>query len=112
MRRPCGYSASSRLRTRSSGSWMLSGDLLRDAVGREQAVHQRLQAVGLLHDDLRVLGQLRAFELALQQLRRAAQPAERVLDLVREVADQRAARLGLVVQPLLARDAQLLVQSR
>jgi len=62
-------------------------------VRREHPVHQRLQAVGLLDDDLRVLAQLRALELSLEQLRRAAQPAERVLDLVGEIAQQLAARL-------------------
>ena len=54
--------------------------------------------------------QLRALELPLEQLRRAAQAAQRVLDLVREIADQPAAGLGLIEQPLFARDAQLLVQ--
>ena len=81
----------------------------RRAVRREHAVHQRLQPIGLLDDDLRVLAQLRPLELALQELRRAAQAAERVLDLVREVADQLAVRLLLRVHALLALDAQLLL---
>ena len=50
-----------------------------------------------------------AVELALEQLRRAADAAERILDLVREAADQLAVRLLLLEQPLLARDLQLLV---
>ena len=50
-----------------------------------------------------------AIELALEQLRRAAQAAQRVLDLVREVADQLAVRLLLDHQALLARLAQLLL---
>ena len=53
--------------------------------------------------------ELRPVELALEQLRGAANAAERVLDLVREAADQLAVRLLLLVQPLLARDLQLLV---
>jgi hypothetical protein len=48
-------------------------------------------------------------ELALEQLRRAAQAAERVLDLVREVADQLAVRLLLRLDARLALDAQLLL---
>ena len=72
---------------------MLTGARLRQAVRREQPVHQRLQAVGFLDDHLRVLVQLRPLELALEQLRRAADAAERILDLVREVADQLAVRL-------------------
>jgi hypothetical protein len=69
----------------------------------------KLQAVGFLDDHLRVFPQLRALELALQQLRRAAQAAERVLDLVREVADQLAVRLLLRLDARLALDAQLLL---
>ncbi len=51
----------------------------------------------------------RAVELAFQQLRGAADPAQRVLDLVREAADQLAVRLLLLEQAFLARDLQLLV---
>ena len=50
-----------------------------------------------------------AVELALEQLRRAADAAERVLDLVREVADQLPVRLLLLERALLARDLQLLL---
>jgi hypothetical protein len=57
---------------------------VRQAAGREQAVHERLQAVGLLHDHLRELALLRVAQLALEQLRRAADAAQRVLDLVGE----------------------------
>ena len=53
--------------------------------------------------------ELRAVELALEELRGAADAAERILDLVREIADQLAVRLLLLEQPLLARDLQLLV---
>ena len=69
------------------------------AVRRQQAVDQRLQAVGLLDDDLGVFAQRpRARQLQLQQLRRAADAAERVLDLVRQVADQLLVGLRLVEQ--------------
>ena len=88
--RPPGYSARIRLRTRSQHLVDVHRADVRRPVRREQAVHQRLQPVGLLDDDLRVLAQVRPVELALEQLRRAAKPAERVLDLVREVADQLA----------------------
>ena len=50
-----------------------------------------------------------AVELALEQLRRAADAAQRILDLVREAADQLAIRLLLLEQALLARDLELLV---
>ena len=52
---------------------------------------------------------MRPVELALEQLRRAAYAAQRILDLVREIADQLAIRLLLLEQALLARDLQLLV---
>ena len=81
----------------------------RQPVRRQQPVDERLQAVGLADDDLRVFDQLRPVELALEELRGAADAAERIPDLVREIADQLAVRLLLLVQPLLARDLQLLV---
>ena len=79
------------------------------AVRREQPVHQRLQPIRLADDHLRVLDQLRPVELALEQLRRAADAAQRILDLVRETADQLAIGLLLLEQALLARDLELLV---
>ncbi len=63
---------------------------------RQQALHQRLQAVGFLDDDLRVFAQGFARQLVLQQLRRAADAAERVLDFMREVAQQFT--VGLLLQ--------------
>ena len=48
-------------------------------------------------------------DLHLEQLRRAADAAERVLDLVREVADQLLGDLGLVERALLAVLARLLL---
>jgi hypothetical protein len=76
-------------------------------VRAQQPVHQVLQAVGLGDDDVGELAQLRVVEFVLQQLCRAADAAEGVLDLVGEVADQLAVGLLLVQQLLLARDAQL-----
>src|SRR5258708_29194873 len=81
----------------------------RGAMRREHPVHQPLQAIGFLDDDLRVFAQLGLIELALEQLRRAAQAAQRILDFVREIADQLAVGLLLEHQALLARVAQLLL---
>ncbi len=50
-----------------------------------------------------------AFQLPVEQLRRAADAAQWVLDLVREVANQLAGGLALVEQALLACDLELLV---
>src|SRR4051794_41220575 len=72
---------------------------------RQHAIHQPLQPVGFLDDHLGVFAQLRLLELALEELCRPSQAAERILDLVREVADQLAVRLLLEHQALLARMA-------
>ncbi len=76
----------------------------------QQPVDQRLQPVRFLDDDLRVLAQLVALTLAefeLEQLRRAANAAERILDLVREIADQLLVDRREVVDALLAVGAQM-----
>src|SRR6185436_14121848 len=44
---------------------------------RKQPIEERLQSIGFLDDYLRVFDQFGAFQLALEQLRRAAQTAER-----------------------------------
>ena len=75
---------------------------MRLAVRREQPVDERLQAVGLLDDDLRVLGQRARLDFHLQQLRCAADAAERVFDFMREVADQLLVGLRLIERALLA----------
>ena len=80
------------------------------AVRRQQAVHQRLQTVGLVDDDLGVFAQLAAVDLHLQQLRRATDAAQRILDLVGEVVEQLLVGLGLVGQALLALLARLQFQ--
>ena len=74
--------------------------------GREQFFHQRAQTVRLLHDDLGVFAQGRLFQFLLQQLRRAAYAAQRILDLVREVAQQQAIGLRLVQHLLFARQLE------
>ena len=84
-------------------------DDVRLAVRREQAVDEQLQPVGLLDDHLGVFGQRARLDLHLEQLRRAADAAERVLDLVGEVADQLLGRLGLLERALLALLAVLLL---
>ncbi|MCY1433922.1 hypothetical protein D9M71_499640 [compost metagenome] len=61
---------------------------LRQLVRAEHAVHQVPQAVGLFDDDVGVVLQRLVRQLAGEQLRRAADAAERVLDLVGEAAHQ------------------------
>ena len=75
------------------------------ARGPGHRVDQRGEPVGLADDDCGVFLQSRRRQLALQQLRRAAQPAERVLDLVRELANHEAAAVQAREQVVLARDA-------
>src|SRR5204863_7819443 len=65
---------------------------------------------GLLHDDLREFAQLRVRELALEELCRSADPAQRILDLVREVAHELAVRELLLYQSGLARNLELLLE--
>ena len=64
-------------------------------------------------DDLRVFAQRRRVgqfgQLVFEQLRRPADTPERVLDLMRQVADQFAVGLLLLQQALLAAGFQLLV---
>jgi hypothetical protein len=82
---------------------------LHRAVRRQQAPHQILQAVGLLDDHLCVLAQTRIVEFALQQLRRTADAAERVLDFVHQVAYQLAIGMLLLDQALFPGRSQLLI---
>src|SRR5574343_184094 len=76
---------------------------------RQQPLHQILQAVGLLDDDLGVFLERRVGQFVLQQLRCAADAAQRILDLVRQVADQFAAGLLLFDQPFLAGRRQMVL---
>ena len=86
--------------------------LVRVTVRRQQPVHQALQAVGLVDDDLGVFGQRRVGQLQFhcKQLRSAAQAAQRVLDFMGQVADQVLVRLGLLAQAFFALLAYLLRQ--
>ena len=82
---------------------------VRHAVRREQAVHQKLQSIGFLDDDLRILMKRRSIELAVEKLCGTAYSAQRILDLVREIADQLAIRLILIEHPFFTLDTPLLV---
>ena len=75
----------------------------------QQTLHQVLQPVGFVDDDLGIFAELRVVEFAFEQLRRTADAAERILDLVRQIADQFAVGLLLFEQALLARSLNLLV---
>src|SRR4051812_9345891 len=83
------------------------------SVRGKQAIQQALEAIRLLDDHLRVFtkthAKIRAFELALQELRRSAQAAQGITDLVSQVADELAVRILLGDDALLARLAKLLL---
>ena len=76
----------------------------------ESTAARWLQAIDFLHDHLREFAELRVGKLALEELRRAADPAQRVLDLVREVAHELAIGFLLLDQLRLARDLELLLE--
>ena len=73
---------------------------MRTPVRCQQPVHQGLQAVGLPNDDLGVLGEFARFDFHLQQLGGPPNAAQRVLDLVGQVANQFLVGLGLIGQSL------------
>src|SRR4051812_28501269 len=83
------------------------------AVRSKQAIQQTLEAIRLLDDHLRVFtktrAKIRAFELTLEQLRRSAQAAQGIADLVSQVADELAIGVLLGDDALLARLAKLLL---
>ena len=84
-------------------------ELLRGrAPGSEHAIEQVGEPVRLADDDARVLAQRRIEQLALEQLRRAAQTAQRILDLVRELANHETAAAELREQRVLAREPPML----
>ena len=86
-------------------SCTFSGSRRIGRAGPEQAVDQRAQPVGLADDDARVFLQFLVRQLAFEQLRGAAQAAERILDLVRELARHHAAAALLREERGIARDA-------
>src|SRR5690606_26550275 len=71
----------------------------------QDTVDERSQTIRLVDDHLRVLAQLRRRQLPLEQLRRAAQSAERILHLVRDLSDDAAGQALLREQDLLAAEA-------
>ena len=71
-------------------------------------VEQVGEPVGLADDDARVFAQRRIEQLALEQLRGAAQAAQRIFDLVRELANHQPAAAELREQRVLARQAPVL----
>src|SRR5512132_4322630 len=76
---------------------------------RQEPVDKRLQPVRLADDHLRVFDQGRPIQLALEELRGAADAAERILDLVRETANELTVCLLLFEQSFFARNLELLV---
>jgi len=76
---------------------------------RQQPLHQILQTVGFLDDDLRVFLERRIAEFPLQQLCRTAYAAQGILDLVGEVADQLAVGLLLHGLAFFANGLEMLV---
>ena len=67
-------------------------------------VDQRREPVGFADDDAGVFAQV-LVQFALEQLRGAAQAAERILDLVRELPNHLAAAVESRDELVLARDA-------
>jgi hypothetical protein len=72
----------------------------------EQAIHEIAQAIRLADHDARVVAQRPFRQLALEQLRGAANAAERIFYLVRNAAYDGARGLLGVLQVLLAADTQ------
>src|SRR5690606_13187390 len=73
----------------------------------QDTVDERGETIRLVDDDLRVLTKLRRRQLTFEQLRGTAQPAERVLHLVRELAHDSARQTLLREQVELAADAPI-----
>ena len=79
------------------------------AVGRKQPIDQGLQPVGLLDNHAGVFVQFGVGQFALQQLRCAANPAERVFNLMGQVAHQFAAHLSRLQKPIFPIGTQALI---
>ena len=80
--------------------------VFRQLVRSDHPVHQVTQPVGLVDDDARVFLERFVRQFPLEQLRRAAQAAERVLDFVRESTHHRAVLAAWRSSMLIARQAQ------
>src|SRR6185437_2791923 len=78
---------------------------LRYALRARHGVDQRRQPVRLADDDLGVLLQRSALQLALEELRRPAQAAKGIFDLMRELPDHEPTAVEARDQVVLARDA-------
>ena len=79
--------------------------LLGGRFGPVMRVHQRAEPIGLADDDAGVFLERLVRQLALEQLRRAAQAAQRVFDLVRELPQHQATAVQARQHVVLARDA-------
>jgi len=75
----------------------------------KKPVHESLQAVGLLDDHAGVFAQARPVEFTFEELSRAAQTSQRILDFVSQIADQFPIGPVLRHALLLSFDAQPLV---
>src|SRR6188474_11588 len=78
----------------------------------EQRIDETREAIGLGDDDRCVLMQRAVLELAFEQLRGAAEPAQRIADLVRELTHHRPAAAELSQECILAHDALVLSHVR
>src|SRR5690606_18266840 len=74
----------------------------------EQRIDERREAIGFADDDRGVLAHRRIAQLPCEQLGGAAQSAERIFDLVRQLTNHQAAAADLREQRGLARDALML----
>ncbi len=70
--------------------------------GANQPIHQRLQSVGLIDNDLGIFLERRILQLHFQQLGRTAQATQRILDFMRQVAEGIFINFNLVKQPFVA----------
>ena len=84
-------------------------DLPLGTVRGKQAIDQCLQAIGLGDDHPRVLALLGHVEFRIQQLRCPAHATQRILDFVRQIAQQLAVGLRQPELPFLSVDLQLLL---
>ena len=82
----------------------------RRAPRSDHPVDQRRESIGFADDDPRVLAQRRVRKLALEQLRRPSQSAERILDLVAEPPHQVPGMGDLGEQPLFTGDLVMTVE--
>ena len=74
----------------------------------EQRIDERDEPIGFADDDRGVFAHRSIGELTREQLRRATQSAEWILDLMRELTNHRAAATDLRQQRVLACDALML----